>query len=114
LCGCGGDTHESLAASSVTTLKELVATFETVKDQATAKAAKPKLKTLMEQMNKINERQAKLEAPTEDEIKSMDKKYGKEMEELQHKFAGEMLRIAFDPKIRAELDDLEQSMKKVQ
>ena len=113
--GCGGgDTYESLAAASMENTKQLVATLDTIKDEATAKAAKPKLKTLLEKMNDLNQRQAKLPAPTEADAKAIDAKYGKEMEELQMKMAGHMMRISFDPKIRAELADLDEVMRKAQ
>jgi len=54
-CGCGGDSHESLAAEAVSTNKDLLATLETVKDEASAKAAKPKLKSLVEKMNDMTQ-----------------------------------------------------------
>ena len=105
--GCGGDSHESLAADSMTTMKELVATLESIKDEASAKAAKSKLVSLTQQMNKINERQAKLPAPGEAELKAMTSKYGKEMEELQPKMVAAMMRIQFDPAIQKELSDID-------
>ena len=55
----------------------------------------------------INERQAKLPAPSEADIKAIESKHGKEMEELQQKMTSAMLRIAFDPKIQAELADID-------
>jgi hypothetical protein len=106
--GCGGgDSHESLAGESLTTMKDLVATFETVKDEETAKAAKPKLKSLSDKMNALNERQAKLPAMTEADVNAIDKKYGKEMEEVQLKLASNVMRLGFDPKIRPVLDDID-------
>lgn len=110
--GCGGETRESMAAESVSTMKELVTVLDGVKDEATAKAAKPTLKALMEKLNGLNERQAKLPMPTEAEVKALDEKYGKELDDVTHKFAGHMMRITFDPKINAELNDLDQTMKK--
>ena len=110
--GCGGDTFESLADSGVATLKQLVAVFDTIKDEASAKSAKPKLKSLFEEMNRLNERQAKLPEPTEAQVEAVGKKHGKEMEELQMKLASHMMRISFDPKIRAELSDLDETMRK--
>ena len=105
--GCGGDSHESLAADSVKAMKELVATLDTIKDEASAKAAKSKLVSLSQQMTKINERQAKLPAPTEADVKAMESKYGKEMEELQPKMVAAMMRIQFDPAIQKELSDID-------
>ena len=105
--GCGGDSHESLAGESMATMKELVATFDGIKDKESAKSAKPRLKSLVEKMNSINDRQAKLDAPSEAQVKAIDDKHGKEMEDLQMKMTGHMMRIAFDPKIQAELSDIE-------
>src|SRR2546425_11059966 len=106
LCGCG-DSHQSLAREQVDTMKEMAATLDTVKDADSAKDAKPKLKKLAERMNDINQREAKLPAPTEAEIKAMDSKYGKEMEEASRKMQAAMLRIIADPKIGAELADID-------
>lgn len=105
--GCGGDTRESLTAEGMATMKDLIATFETVKDQASAKAAKPRLTTLSQQLNRLQERQAKLPQPTEAETKALVSKHGKEMEELQRKLAGVMMRIQLDPGIQAELNDID-------
>lgn len=109
--GCG-DSQEALAGEGLDTMKKLNTVFEGIKDEASAKAAKPELKKLMEQMKSIQERQKKLPLPTDADFKAMEAKYGKEMEEVQKKFTGNMLRIAFDPKIRAQLDDLDAVMKK--
>ena len=97
ITGCGGDTHESLTNEGMSTMKEFVATLDTVKDESSAKAAKPKLKKLMEQLKEINAKQVKLPAPTEAEVKAMGEKYGKEMDELQQKMAGAMMKIAHPP-----------------
>jgi hypothetical protein len=111
--GCGGGhTHQSLAGEAITTMKEMVATLDGVKDQASARSAKPKLKSLMEKLNNINDRQSKLAAPSEQEVKSIETRYGKEMQDLQMKMAGHMMRIAFDPAIANELRDLDMQAKK--
>ena len=108
--GCG-DSHESLAKDGLSTTKEMVTVLEGVKDEASAKAAKPKLKSLAEQLNDYNARQAKLPAMTEAELKTLESKYGKEMEETQKKLMGQLMRIQFDPKLFAELNDIDLKMK---
>jgi len=105
--GCGGDTHESLAAEQVSTMKELVTVLDGVKDEDSAKAAKSKVKSLVEKMNDINLRESKLKPPTQEEVKAMGDKYGKEMEALAPKLQGNMLRIMTDPKVSAVLQDLD-------
>lgn len=107
LPGCGGDSHESLAGESMTVMKDLIATLDGIKDEASAKAAKPKLVSLTEKMQKINERQAKLPAMSEADVKAMESKYAKEMEELQPKMVAAMMRLQFDPAIQKELSDID-------
>ena len=110
--GCGGgDSHESLAVEGQGVLKQMVAVLDTVKDEASAKAAKPELKSLSEKLNDINARQAKLPAPTEAEIKAVDEKHGKEMEEIGHKFQAHAMRITFDPKLSTVFNDLDLKVK---
>ena len=106
LSGCN-DSHEAVAGDSVSTMKEMTSILEGVKDQASAQSAKPKLKALMEKMESISQRQAKLAAPTEAEIKAMDAKYGKEMEEVARKWQAQVMRVMFDPKIGPELQDID-------
>lgn len=108
--GCGGDTHESLAAESMPVMRDMVATLETVKDEASAKAAKPKLEAIAKKMKAIDERRRKLPAPTEADIKAMLEKHGDEMEKLQEKMIAVMLPIQFDPKIQAVLGDIDMKM----
>ena len=110
--GCGGgDTHESLAVEAQSAMKQMVAVLDTVKDEASAKSAKPQLKTLVEKLNDINARQAKLPDPTEAEITATDKRIGKEMEEIGLKFQAHALRINFDPKLSAVFNDLDLKVK---
>jgi len=107
LCAGCGDSREDLAEESVDTLKDLVATLDGVKDEASAKSAKPELEKLVKQLNDLNERQEKLGMPDEAEFKKIEEKHGKEMEELQRKLVSSMLRIQFDPKIQAVLSDID-------
>lgn len=110
--GCSGDSRESLAADSMSTMKEMVATLETVKDQASAKAAKPKLTSLAQEMNSLQQRQAKLPAPSEEETKALMTKQGKEREELLQKLMAEIRRTQFDPAIQRELSDIDMKAQK--
>lgn len=105
--GCGGDTQESLADESMPIMRDMVATLETVKDEASAKAAKPKLEAIAKKMKSLEERRAKLPMPTEADMKAIFDKHGKEMEELQKKMVTVMLAIQFDPKVQGVLSDID-------
>jgi hypothetical protein len=107
LCSSGcGDSHDSLTKESVSAMTEMVGVLDGVKDAASAKSAKDKLKAVAAKLKDIQQRESKLPTITEAEFKSMGDKYGKQMEELQMKLAAHMMRIGFDPAIRAELDDI--------
>ena len=107
LCSSGcGDSHDSLTKEGVSAMTEMVGVLDGVKDAASAKSAKDKLKSITDKLKDIQQRQSKLPALTEADFKSMETKYGKQMEELQMKLAGHMMRIGFDPAIRAELDGI--------
>lgn len=108
LCSSGcGDSHDSLTKEGMSAMTEMIGVLDGIKDAASAKAAKDKLKSIADKLKDIQQRQSKLPAPTEAEAKAMGEKYGKQMEELQMKLAGNMMRIGFDPAIRAELDGID-------
>lgn len=104
--GCG-DSRESLADETMSVMEEMVATLQGVKDEASAKAAKPKLEDLAKRFDDINQRESKLPAPTDEQTKALIEKHGSKMDELSRKLQGEMLRIAFDPKIQSVLGDVD-------
>jgi len=108
--GCGSDSQESLADETMPVMREMVATITTIKDEASAKAAKPKLEAIAKKMKSISERRSKLSPPTEAEMKSVIDKHGAEMEELQKKMIGSMMTIQFDPKIQAVLEGVDLKM----
>lgn len=107
LCSGCGDTYESLAEESVSVMKQLLATLESVKDGASARAAKPKLQALDEEMKDIEKRMSALGTPSEADIEALDASIGKEMEELSMKISEAMMRIMFNEEIQKELADLD-------
>ncbi len=109
--GCGGDTHESLAADTMSTMKEITTILHGVTDEASAKNAKSQIKSLMDKLKDINEKESKLKAPTEAELKELDTKYGKEMEDVARKFQAEIMRVAFMPKVGEVFQDIDTNMK---
>jgi hypothetical protein len=105
VAGCG-DSRESLAEEGVSTMKELVATLDGVKDASTAKAAKSKIQSLVSKLDDLKARMDKLGANPSEE-KALQDKYGKEMEEQMGKLLPAMMRIQFDPNIQGELKDID-------
>ena len=110
--GCG-DTRENLASENLSVMKELNAVLDGIKDEASASSAKSKLKSLMERMTDITQRESKLKEPTEAEFNTIQSKYGKEMEDVNRKFQANILRIQFDPKLNSVFMDLNETMMKI-
>lgn len=104
--GCG-DTHESIMKEQVNTMKKLVATLEGIKDEDSAKSAKSNLESLGKEMKDIEARGNKLPAPTAEEQKAMQDKYGKEMEDLMPRLMTQMFRLGMDPKMGPILKDID-------
>src|SRR5262252_4697387 len=82
LNGCGGDTPQSISKEILSNMKEMVTTLDGVKDEATATAAKPKLKAYADKMKDLGQRMEKMGQPTKEQMAEIESKYGKEMEEL--------------------------------
>jgi len=95
--GCGGDSHESLGKEGLSTMKDMVDVLKGVKDEASAKSAKPQLQTLMDKLKSIDERQSKLPAVTDAEKKEMESKYGEDGKQVMQQFMSEMMRVAMIP-----------------
>ena len=102
--GCDSKpTHDSLAKDLMGKMKEMVAVMKGVKDEATAKAAKPKLEALKKDIEAINAEAAKLPKQSADEEKKFKEKYEPEIDKLMAEFATEGVRIGSNPTLAAEL-----------
>ena len=72
--GCDSEpTRESVMEDSITKLKASV--LETVKDESSAQAAKPKLQAIDADMKEIKAKADKLPKPTAEEEKRLKEKY---------------------------------------
>ena len=102
--GCG-DSHESVINDSVKLMKEMTAILKTVKDEESAKAAKPKLKALSEKMEAIEKRSKALGEPTAEQQKKLEEKFKKENEKVVQEFFAEMMRVGVTPGLAQHLED---------
>ena len=75
LVGCA-DSHESLAEETFDLFEEIAETLESVKDEASAKAAAKKIKGLSADLKEVSER-----------VKKLDKLSGEEEEKLKEKLS---------------------------
>jgi hypothetical protein len=92
LSGCG-DTHDSLIKEAISTINEMADTCATVKDKASADAARSKIKKLGDKLKDINARGEKLGKITEDQKKKLDEKYKKDLEAALKRVGTEAQRI---------------------
>jgi len=94
--GCGGDPEEKLLNDAMATMKEIVSTLETVKDKASAQAAKPKLEALFKKLQETGEA-GKKAATDKAKSDALEKKYAAQLKDLQEKMSKEIMRIATNP-----------------
>jgi len=103
LAGCEKD-HERVMTQTTARMKEALAVLQTVKDEATAKAAAPKLqgvaedlKRLQQEMNHLGEADKKLKQRLSDT-------QGKEFIDTSRQIAAEIERVRKLPEASAALD----------
>src|SRR6266542_3544785 len=103
LVGAGNEEAESQIRELVTTIKELTATMERVKDAKTAKVAQPHLLVLGNRVEKLNEI---LKGATEAEKRRLLEKYGKELVAVSMPLLSETQRVAKLPGVEQVLKDV--------
>ena len=102
--GCDSKpTYESLRKDGIATMKEMIEVLKGVKDEASAKAAKPKLDALGKKMETLEAESNKVEKPSAEEQKKLDEKFQEDMFKLVGELATEIDRIGSDPKLVAVL-----------
>ena len=77
----------------ITKMNDATAVLKGVNDEASAKAADSKLKSIFDDMKKLKEQGEALPKPTSDEEKTLQAKYEKDMETALSGMVGEMMRI---------------------
>ncbi len=103
LTGCKTD-HESVMKDSISKMKELVSILKGVTDEASAKAAGPKIEAVSADMKKLQEDAKKLGDPPKDKQDELMKKYASELASVQADMMKESTRIAMNPKLSTILE----------
>ncbi len=94
-CGASGNPHENLANRGMAIMDQTVATFASIKDEASAKAAMPKLEKFGEQMKALAEEGRKLGEPSAElkaKIEAMTKTKSAEFQAKMTEFTMNMMR----------------------
>jgi DNA invertase Pin-like site-specific DNA recombinase len=69
--GCGSTTHDDLIKEQIRCIEEAAQVLESIKDSATAGAARPKLKKLIADIEEQNRRGRALEPLSADELRRL-------------------------------------------
>lgn len=116
LAGCKDD-HESLMKGMIGKMNDLTAALKTVTDEASSKAAAPKVKSIATDMQELQKKAEALGKPSADEDKRLQEKYEKQLQEAMGGFMGEAMRIGMNPKLmtpelKSALDSMQSTAKK--
>ena len=92
LCAGCGDSPDSVMQDYLSCAKEMGTVMQSVKDEASAQAAAPKLKALGARMQDIEKRQKALNLSKEEET-ALQAKYKPQMEEIAKGLVPDMMRV---------------------
>lgn len=94
---CSGKSgQEKVANEMITTMESLNTTLASVKDEASAKAAAPKLEQIAKQMEELKKKSEGMPQP---EGAPKDPELDKRLKAAMQKMMQEMMRIGTDPKL---------------
>ena len=107
LAGCDSKpTHESVTQEGIDKTEEMVELLKSIKDEASAKAARPKMEQIKKDMEAIKKKADALGEPPAEVKKKLAEKHKPQMEKLASEMMKEMMRIGFDPKIAPHVRDV--------
>jgi hypothetical protein len=92
LCAGCGDSPESLMQDTLSSMKEMSSVLQSVKDEASAKAAAPKLNAIGARMQELGKRGKAMNLSQEQQTALMEK-YKPQMEEAVKGMFPEMMRV---------------------
>jgi hypothetical protein len=104
LAGCKTD-HESVTKDVIGKMKEMTSVLKGVTDETSAKAAAPKLRSISEQMRKLQDEIKKLGEPTPEVKKELATKYEGQVRDVSMEFFKELSRIGMNPKLAGPIND---------
>ena len=92
--------HEQVMDDQLDLMEEMVDVLKDVKDEASAKAAVPKLEDLKKRGEEIQKRAKEIGDPSEEEEKALKEKYEERMDKIMKDMFAEMTRVMADEKCR--------------
>ena len=107
LAGCDSRSpHEAIADDMVAKMRQMVDVMKGVKDEDSAKAAKPKVQALAKELDELKAKSDKLGKPSPETEKKLKEKHEKEVEQLTGDLLKEMMRVGMDPKLAPHMQDV--------
>jgi hypothetical protein len=91
--GCD-NTHESLMDDMLDEMENMIAVLKTIKDEASAKSAESKLRSIVDKLNSLQERVKKVKQPEGEEAKALEKKFEERAKKIMGEFLSEMMRVS--------------------
>ena len=109
-CDSKPSGHEAMADQMVAKMGEMVDVVKGIKDEQSAKAARPKMQALKKDVDELKGKAEKLgKAPAATERK-MKEKHEKELQRLMGEMQAEMMRIIKDPNIAPHMKETVQGL----
>ena len=105
--GCASDDAESLVKQTITAMDETTQAMATVKDDASAQTAVPRLRALAERRKKIEEKMATVKTPPPAEQAELQKKYATRLAEVTNSLMQEAMRVSTVPGGKAALEAMD-------
>jgi hypothetical protein len=90
--GCE-ETHDSLTGKAIGKLEQMIKIAESMKDDASVRAAQPKLEKLSAEAQVLREQYEKLGPPDAATKAKLTRKYQDRVRKLEEKFLMEMMRV---------------------
>jgi hypothetical protein len=103
--------REAIRKRQIETAKEGTDLLETIKDKASADAAKPQVAVLVERWNSVEKMHEVLPKSTPEQDAELIKKYGDEWNGVRQRFAGQAIRLSLSPWAKEVLQPLSQIKK---
>lgn len=103
--GCGGDKHEVVIKDTIQAMNDMADIVDTIKDEASAKAAEPKLKAVADRLQEIKKRADAMEKPSAEKEEALKKKYEGELKAGMGRMMGAAMKAASVPGAQQAVQD---------
>src|SRR4051812_27703976 len=99
LVGCSKPDHEGLIKKTVSRMEDMVAVMKSVQDEASSKAAAPKIRDITTDLKQYQKEMKAMAKPTAAEDQRLKTAYEGRMKQVGEDMQKEAMRIGFNPKL---------------